>query len=308
MDTLNGIACFVRSAESGSFAEAARRLGLTPAAVGKNVARLESELGVRLFQRSTRRLHITEAGEQFLGEVAGSLAQVQAAMAHLAESQGRPAGTLKVSMGLSFGRDYVLPMLDRFLQRHPGIVPDWHFDNRQVDLVAEGFDAAVGGGFDLPPGVVARELAPAHRVLLAEPGYLAAHTPIRTPADLARHDGILLRSPQTGRVRPWRLRDASGAGAGIELRPRLLLSDPEAACRVARMGLGVTLVSMAHALPYLDDGSLARVLPGWYVDTGAVCVYYPARRLLPAKTRAFVEALREHFRERDLVRRLSAIA
>jgi DNA-binding transcriptional LysR family regulator len=161
METFSSIECFVRSAEVGSFAEAARRLSLTPAAVGKSVAKLEVRLGVRLFQRSTRSLTLTEAGQLFLSEVSASLHTIQNAVANLASAEGRPAGTLKVSMGTVFGRLYIVPLLGEFLRRFPAINPDWHFDNRQVDLIAQGFDAAIGGGFELPQGVVARKLTPA---------------------------------------------------------------------------------------------------------------------------------------------------
>lgn len=179
MESFSSLECFITSAEVGSFAEAARRLSITPAAVGKNVAQLESRLGVRLFQRSTRKLTLTEAGQRFLGEVSESFRSIQYAVANLASSEGQPAGVLRVSMGIVFGRLYVLPLLGEFLRRYPAIVPDWHFDNRQVDLIGQGFDAAIGGGFDLPPGVVARKLAPAHRVLVAAPEYLQRHAPIR---------------------------------------------------------------------------------------------------------------------------------
>lgn len=308
METLNSLECFVRSAEAGSFAAAARRLGLTPAAVGKNVARLEAGLGVRLFQRSTRNLSLTEAGERFLAEVAPGLGSIRNALANLASADGQPGGTLKVSMGLVFGRDYILPLLGEFLGRYPAIRPDWHFDNRQVDLIAEGFDAAIGGGFELPPGVVARRLSPAHLVLLASPAYLDGRRPIRTPADLAQHDGIRIRSPQTGRVRPWGLSHRGDKGqAPIALGERMFMSDPEAACHAALQGLGITLVSMQHALPYLESGQLQRVLPDWYVDAGITSVYYTAHKLLPAKTRAFVDFVLEHFRAQQLERRFSAL-
>ncbi|QRY78097.1 LysR family transcriptional regulator [Pseudomonas sp. PDNC002] len=306
MESLISIECFVRSAEAGSFAAAARRLALTPAAVSKNVARLENNLGVRLFQRSTRSLTLTESGERFLDEASGGLASLQSAIANLASTDGQPSGALKVSMGLVFGRDYILPLLGDFLGRYPAIRPDWHFDNRQVDLIAEGFDAAIGGGFELPPGVVARKLCPAHLVLLAAPSYLAGRPPIRYPTDLPSHDGIRIRSPQTGRVRPWPLTNRQQTQAPIALKERMTFSDPEAACVAALMGLGVTLVSMQHAVPYLDDGRLVRVLPDWYVDAGDTALYYAAQKLLPGKTRAFVDFVIEHFRNHQLDRRFSA--
>lgn len=301
------IECFVNAADTGSFSAAARRMGLTSAAVGKNVARLESNLGVRLFQRSTRKLTLTEAGERFLQEVGGALGTIRNAVNNLATADGHPAGTLKVSMGTGFGRQYVVPLLGDFLQRYPAISPDWHFDNRPVDLIAEGFDAAIGGGIDLSPGVVARELAPAHRVLLASPAYLADHAPLRSPQDLALHDGILIRSPQTGRVRPWTLRDRAGAQAPVTLKVRMTMSDPNAACEIAEMGLGVTLVSMPHAVLYLERGTLMRVLPDWYVDSGTLSLYFTAARLMPAKTRVFVDFMVEQFRRQALAERFSAV-
>lgn len=270
------------------------------------MARLESSLGVRLFLRSTRRLNLTEAGERFLTEVSGGLASIQGAIANLASSQGQPAGTLKVSMGVAFGRDYILPHLTDFLARYPAIVPDWHFDNRVVDLIGEGFDAAIGGGFELPPGAIARQLAPAHRVLLASPDYLARHAPIETPEDLTPHAGILLRSPQTGRVRSWPLRTREERQATFELTRRMTMNDPEAACHAALQSLGVTLVSTVHALPYLQQGNLQRVLPDWYVDTGSLSLYFSAQKLLPAKTRVFIDFIVERFREHKWAERFDA--
>ena len=308
METFSSIECFVRSAEVGSFAEAARRLSLTPAAVGKSVAKLEARLGVRLFQRSTRSLTLTEAGQLFLSQVSASLTNIQNAVAHLANAQGRPAGTLKVSMGTVFGRLYVVPLLGEFLRRYPEINPDWHFDNRQVDLIGQGFDAAIGGGFELPPGVVARKLAPAHRVLLASAEYLQEHPAITEPEDLQHHDGILIRSPQTGRVRSWQLTGHSPQHCRpLTLKARMTMSDSDAACATAAQGLGIALVSMPFAANYLEAGTLQRVLPDWYIDDGSISIYYAEHKLLPGKTRAFVEFVIEQFAERGLGQRFSAV-
>ncbi|QXI24496.1 LysR family transcriptional regulator [Pseudomonas iranensis] len=307
METFSSIECFVRSAEVGSFAEAARRLSLTPAAVGKSVAKLEARLGVRLFQRSTRSLTLTEAGQLFLSEVSASLTTIQNAVANLASAGGQPAGTLKVSMGTVFGRLYIVPLLGEFLQRYPAINPDWHFDNRQVDLIGQGFDAAIGGGFELPQGVVARKLTPAHRVLVASEDYLQKHAPISHPDDLRQHDGILIRSPQTGRVRSWQLTHRDQQHSPLTLRARMTMSDSEAACATAMQGLGIALVSMPFAVAYLQAGTLQRVLPDWFVDDGNISIYYAEHKLLPGKTRAFVDFVIEQFAEQGLGRRFSAI-
>ncbi len=307
MESFGSIECFVRSAEGGSFAEAARHLSLTPAAVGKSVAKLEARLGVRLFQRSTRRLTLTEAGKLFLEEVSSSLTTIQNAVANLASAEGRPVGTLKVSMGTVFGNRYVVPLLGAFMGRFPDISPDWHFDNRQVDLIGQGFDAAIGGGFELPQGVVARKLTPAHRVLVASKDYLAQRPPVSVPEDLLRCHGILIRSPQTGRIRSWQLTNREREQRPLVLKPSMTMSDSEAACCASAQGLGIALVSMPMAVPFLDSGAVVRVLPDWYVDDGNISIYYAEHKLLPGKTRAFVDFIIEQFAEQRLGQRFSAI-
>jgi len=305
VESLQNIECFVRSAEAGNFAKAARLLGLTPAAVGKNVGKLERSLGVRLFQRTTRSLALTEEGSRFLDDARGGLALLQSAVANLASAGGQPAGTLKVSLGTVYVRNYIIPLLPKFLASYPGISPDFHFDNHPVDLVRDGFDAAIGGGFELPPGVMARRLAPAHRVLVASPAF-ARTARIATPADLAAHPGILVRSPRTGRVPTLPLRNAAGTEEPVVLQPRLLMSDPDACCQAAMTGMGIALASMPQTLPYLADKRLVRVLPEWHVDAGHVAIYFPAQKLLPARTRAFVDFVVEAFRTQRLDRKLDA--
>ncbi|MDM0055715.1 LysR family transcriptional regulator [Variovorax fucosicus] len=304
MEALSHLESFVQSAEAGSFSAAARRLGLTPAAVSKNVARLEARLGVRLFQRSTRRLTLTETGEGFLRQVSGGLATLQDALANVSTVSGQPAGTLKVSMGQAFGRAYVVPLLGDFLARYPAVLPDWHFDNRQVDLIGEGFDAAIGGGIELTPGLVARELGRVHVVAVASPGYMAARPMPQQPADLAALDGIVRRSSPTGRVRAWTLRNAAGEEGAVEPKPRAIFSDPEAIALAVRMGLGVALLPMPFAAPGLASGEFVRLLPGWHADAGALSLYYPGKKLLPAKTRVFVDFVVERFRAADFARRM----
>ncbi|MGJ7613280.1 MULTISPECIES: LysR family transcriptional regulator [unclassified Variovorax] len=305
MEPLNHLESFVQSAEGGSFSAAARRLGLTPAAVSKNVARLETRLGVRLFQRSTRRLTLTEGGERFLAQVGGALATLQEAVAGIATDDGQPAGTLKVSMGQAFGREHVLPMLGDFLARYPGIVPDWHFDNQQVDLVGAGFDAAIGGGIELPAGLVARELSRIHVVAVASPAYMQGRKRPRHPSELASLDTLLRRSSPTGRVRSWTLRHAKGQEATVELpRPRAIFNDPEAIAHAALMGLGVAMLPMPFVERGLRSGELVRLLPEWHQDAGAVWLYYPSKKLLPPKTRVFIDFVLQRFRDERFAQRM----
>jgi DNA-binding transcriptional LysR family regulator len=302
MAQVQHLVSFVHTAEHGSFSAAARILGLTPAGVSKNVARLEADLGVRLFHRSTRRLALTEGGERFLRQVDGPLASLQAAVSGARQVDDEPAGTLKVSMGHAFGRHFLVPLLGDFLARYPRVLPDWHFDNRSVDIVGEGFDAAIGGGFALAAGVVARELAPVHIVAVASPAYMAGRPLPRTPEDLAGFDGIMRRSSPTGRVRPWVLRSRRVAERSVQCRSRLIFSDPEAIAQAARLGLGVALLPMPFAFAPIESGELVRLLPGWYADAGPLSLYYPSRRMLPAKTRVFVDFVVERFRSAGFAR------
>ena len=296
MADLSLLTSFVRTTEHGSFSAAARSLGVSAAAVSKNVAHLEAHVGVRLFHRSTRRLALTDAGERFLAQVRDPLASLDAAMAGIGDDGGEPSGTLKVGMGQALGRNFLVPLLGEFLARYPAIVPDWHFDNRRMDLVGEGFDAAVGGGFALSQGLVARELAPVHIVAVAAPAYLAGRALPQQPDDFAALDGIMRRSTPSGRVRPWTLRTRRGTDQPVPCRPRLIFSDPEAIALAARQGLGVALVPMPFAFAHIASGELVRLLPGWYGDAGPLSIYYPSRRLLPPKTSVFVEFVVNRFR------------
>jgi len=305
METLGNLEAFVRSAETGGFSAAARLLGLTPAAVSRNVAMLERNLGVRLFQRSTRKLTLTENGERFLSAIGGSLQDLQAAIAAVATDSGEPAGVLKLSVSPSFGAAWILPLLPAFLKRYPAVRPDWQFENRRVDLVAEGVDVAIGGGFELLPGVVSRVLAPAHLVAVASPAFLKSRKLPTNPADLADLEGIAMRSEGTGRVRAWAMRNAAGEEVPAPLVPNVLLNDPAAMCQAALLGLGVTLLAVPDVLTHLESGRLVRLLPHWYADAGAISLYYTTRTLLPAKTRVFVDFVVEAFNKQRLAQRFA---
>ena len=305
METLANLESFVRSAEMGNFSAAARRLALTPAAVSRNVALLERNLGVRLFQRSTRKLTLTEAGERFLVEIGGNLDALQAAIASVSTDRGEPAGVLKVSMAPTFGITYVMPLLPAFLARYPMIRPDWHFENRQVDLIAEGYDAALGGGFDLAAGVVSRALAPAHLVAVASPAYMAGRVPPTAPGDLAELDGIVMRSSRTGRVRHRTMRDTVGDEMPAQLSETIMVNDPAAMREAAILGLGVALLAVSDVLSSIERGELVRLLPRWYADAGAISIYYATRALLPAKTRVFVDFVVEVFKRERLAERFA---
>jgi DNA-binding transcriptional LysR family regulator len=305
LETLANLESFVRSAENASFSAAARRLALTPAAVSRNVAMLERNLGVRLFHRSTRKLTLTDSGERFLIAIKDNLDGLQQAISDIGTDAGEPAGVLKVSMGLSFGADYILPLLPALLARYPGIQPDLQFTTRQIDLVAGGFDAAIGGGIEWAPGVVSRVLAPLHLIAVASPQYIENRTSPTDPTGLVAFDGIAWRSSRTGRIRERTMRNAAGTEIPLKLAETVVLDDPEAACRAALLGLGVTLIATCHALPHLERGALVRLVPQWYSDGGPISIYYASRTLLPSKTRVFVDFIVQAFKRDRLAERFA---
>jgi DNA-binding transcriptional LysR family regulator len=175
-----------------------------------------------------------------------------------------------------------------------------------VDLVGEGFDAAIGGGMELSPGVVAQRLAPLHVIAVASPGYLQGRRLPRQPHELEKLDGVSMRSAVTGRVRVWRMRNREGAESTLEHKARVVADDPEAICRAALMGLGVAMIAVPYVVRHVESGALKRLLPDWHADLGAISIYFNNQKMLPAKTRAFVDHVTTAFHEQKLNRRFSA--
>jgi DNA-binding transcriptional LysR family regulator len=305
VESLANLESFVRSAQSGSFSSAARRLALTPAAVSRNVAQLERNLGVRLFQRSTRGIVLSEAGERLFQSVRGGLDSIQSAIGDVVAHAGQPAGTLELSAAPGFAKVHLLPLMPAFLERHPGVTLDWYLDNRPVDLIAGGFDAAIGGGFDLPPGMVARALGPLHLIAVASPAFLRGHRHPAEPAELSGLAGVSLRSPMSGRLRSWPMRHRDGAEMLAAPRTVMVVDDPDALCTAALLGFGVAMVAVPTAAPHLASGALEWLLPQWHVDLGLLSLYFAGHKLLPAKTRAFVDFVTETFRAQQLAESFS---
>lgn len=307
MDDLGALQSFVKTVEAGSFSAAAGLLGLTPAAVSKHVAKLEKGLGARLFQRTTRSLTLTEAGERLFAETAGPTRALTQALATLTERDAQPAGTLRISVAPGFSRQYVLPLMPAFLARYPAIRLDWSFENRHVDLVKEGFDAAIGSGVEADANVVARQLLPLNMLVVAAPAYLARYGEPASLADLAAHDCIRMRSATSGRLRDWEF-TRNGETITVEVDGRLILSDLDAICEASLAGMGLARLGAHHVMHHLQAGRLQQVLVDYPTSAGAIYVYYAHYRLTPPKVRAFVDFLSASFAESDWMRRLAAFA
>jgi DNA-binding transcriptional LysR family regulator len=286
---LEAIEAFAAIAESGSFAAAARRLGRDASVLSRRVATLEARLGVRLLARTTRHVSPTEVGANYLLRVQAILAEWASADAEASNGAAVPRGVLRLALPAAFGRMWIAPLLPVFLAMHPEIQIEAQYNDRYVDIVAERVDAAVRVGTLPASGMIARRLARFSRLLCASPGYLAGRgTPV-APQDLAGHACLGFTRH---RFWPnWPLRRGTER-VDVHVKGPLVSDDGEALAVAAVGGAGIMLASEWLVRRQLVDGLLVRVLPGWSVesdDADAVSAVLPPGRLVPAKTRAFVE-------------------
>lgn len=283
---------FVQAADRGSFAAAARAMGISPAAVGKNVAGLESALGVRLMNRSTRSLQLTNEGRAFLDSAREAIDALDAAIDTVAAQRAEPAGRVRISTSSAFGHRYLLPLLPGLLARHPALMPEVDFDDRQVDLIRDGFDLALRGGMPDDSSVISRHVCDLLNVLVASPTYLERHGIPQNPDDLPRHRLIVLRF-LNGTVSRWRFGASHGQLDEFKPEPSaLMVSDPLAAVDAAVLGMGLAQTGVHHAWEHLESGRLKIVLAGHHHgDERSMTLQYPHRALIAPRVRATVDFL-----------------
>lgn len=291
------LALFAHVVEAGSFTRAAERLGLPKSTVSRRLSALEARLGERLIRRTTRRLALTDFGAAMRVHARQVVAEVEGAEALAAHRQSRPSGLLRVSLPADLAQLALTGMIERFVRAHPAVSLSLDLSPRRVDLLAEGYDLALRIG-ELPADsqLGARRVASFTGGLFAAPGWLAARggPPGHPDELLGGAPSALLIAGQSGDPLPWRLlREADGAGwEGVPV-PRLLANAPPLLLQMARAGLGVALVSDFFAAPWVRTGELVRLLPDWRSPPAAAWAVFPERRLMPAKTRAFIELLAE---------------
>lgn len=281
------ITAFLAAVEHGGFTAAGQALGRDGSILSRRVTALEKRLGVRLMERTTRRLALTEAGEAFHQRMRGALQALQEIEQDTAAAATGVRGTLRIALPATFGRMWVAPILPAFLAAYPDLVVETAFEDRYVDLVAESFDVAVRIGTLTDSRLVARRLAPSRRLLCASPAYLQAHgTPVR-PADLAQH--ACLGFSRLASHPLWHLRDGDKATA-IRIAGPLVTDDAQSLVQAAVPGAGIAMVSDWLAGPELCSGRLVPVLPDHPVENNeTVYLVHPSARLVPAKTRAFAD-------------------
>ncbi|MGV7209918.1 LysR substrate-binding domain-containing protein [Oxalobacteraceae bacterium A2-2] len=282
---------FVTAARRASFAGAAQELGMSPAWVSKRISILEQALGVRLFHRSTRRVVVSEQGEQVYTRALAILDHLDQLFDDVVERRGTPRGELRISSSFGFGRRVVAPAVARLVAAHPALQVRFEVFDRVVDIVSEGFDLDIRIGDDIAPQLIARRLMDNRRVLCAAPAYLKKHGAPRTLAELSGHRCLAIKE----RDLPfglWRLRAGSGREETVKVTGPLSTNHGEIAVQWAVAGAGIVLRSLWDAQPYLARGELVQVLPE-YRQEANVWAVYPQRLANSAKVRVCVEFLEQ---------------
>ncbi|ACB95092.1 LysR substrate-binding domain-containing protein [Beijerinckia indica] len=288
MDNLAGISAFVSAAEALSFVEAGRLHGVSASAVGKTIARLEARLGVRLFHRNTRSMKLTAEGALFLQRCHRILGELDAAEQELSDIRAAPKGKLRVSLP-AIGT-MLLPVLSEFIQRYPEVELDIDFSDRKVDLIDEGFDAAVRIGETDDTRLLSRQLGVFHRHLVASPDYLEKVGRPESATELPRHPCLLYRFPTTGKIEPWPVPGWESILSSRELST-VSCNSIETLTYLALEGRGVACLPDFEVKSALADNKLERLLVTEVSTPRAMTILWPTSKQLAPKLRAFIDLL-----------------
>ena len=293
MDALSDLAFFALVVKPGNLSATARELGLTPPAISARLARLEQRLGVRLLNRTTRRVSVTQEGELYLAEGGRILADLEALERSVSSARAQPQGLLRLNATFGFGRAHIVPAVSDFARQYPDVEVLMRLTDRPLNLIEEGFDVAVRFG-DLPDArLTARKIASNRRLLCASPRYLDTYGEPRTPSDLQRHRCIVVRENDVA-YGTWRLESGQRAET-VKVRGPVSSNDGQSALEWALDGHGIVMRSEWETAAYLRAGRLREVLTDWRTPPADIHALYPERLNLPAKTVAFVEFLSQRF-------------
>ncbi|PMK03235.1 LysR family transcriptional regulator [Vibrio sp. 10N.261.55.A7] len=292
MDKLNLLQLFVSLVENGSFVGVANQSGQSPSTVSKAIARLEKDLGVRLLHRTTRQLQLTEAGSHYLQTARDVLSLIDSSERELAQSSLSPSGTLKVSLPLSFGKLYVVPLIPDFCDKYPDINIELSFSDEYTNIVDSGTDIAIRSGRLDDSNLIARQLCPIDMGIFASPSYLEQFgTPI-SAEQLASHRWIVYRFRQSGRL----LEICSSKDEEIfSVDPdyQIIVDNGDAMARLACQGAGLAFMPHFIARDLVQNGELTLISPPQRKSEQAVYLYYLSRDYMPAKVRVFIEYIVE---------------
>jgi DNA-binding transcriptional LysR family regulator len=285
----------VAVARHGGFRVAARELDMSSSALSHAVAALEARLGVRLFNRTTRSVALSSEGEQFVEEVAPALAAIRTAMERLDEHRAEPVGALRLNLPLGAGRMILSPLIYEYMRRYPRVTVDMVTEGAMVDIVGQGFDAGVRLEEFVPPDMIAVPITrPIRSIVVGSPAYFAGRKRPRTPADLAEHHCIRRRTG-SGTIYRWEF-EKRGEAVAIDVPGQLTLDDSDLMLLAALAGEGLAFVSDIAAAKSIEAGLLLPVLEDWSPEYPGLCLYYPSRRNIPARLRAFIDLIRQQAR------------
>lgn len=283
---------FVRVVEAGSFVAAAGKLKLSTTATSRLVADLESHLGTRLLQRTTRRLHLTEPGQRFFDRARDLLGGLEDAEAEAGVGTQAPSGLLRITTPATFGTLHLTRLFPKYQERYPQVTLEVLAIDRMVDLVNDGFDLAVRLSTEHQPTYVARKLATIHLAVCASPGYLKRHGSPRTPQDLTQHN--CLTQTHTAYADKWLFEGPKGT-AEVPVRGNFRTNNGELLRSAALAGEGIILEPTFIVGEDLARGDLVPLLREWHVPEWSAVVLYPSRRFVPARVRTFTDFLQKEF-------------
>jgi DNA-binding transcriptional LysR family regulator len=292
IDIVMSMRVFTAVVEAGSFAGAADKLDLSRGMATRYVAQLEEHLGVRLLQRTTRKLSLTEAGNDYNERAIQILTMIAEAESSVAQEASVPRGVLKVSSSNAFGARHLGLAITEYLQQYPGVQVDVTLNDRVVDLVEEGFDIAIRVATKIEPGLVARKLARARLLVCASPGYLKKHGVPKAPGDLVKHQ--CLTYAYVSSPNEWRFR-REGVEQSVLVSGGLSGNSGDILRSAAAGGLGITLQPDFMVYEALRERKLVRILPDWETDDLTIFAVYPNRKFLPPKVRSFIDFLVDRF-------------
>lgn len=290
MTPISDLEIFARVVTAGNMSAAGREMGLSPAVVSKRISHLEDRLGARLFQRTTRQLTLTESGQGFYDRIVNILAGIEEAESYVARRNATPRGTLKITAPTAFGRMHVAPYLGNFIEQFPDINLDLDLSDSFADIVGSGFDVAIRIAELEDSSLVAKKLAPSHRVICAAPSYLERCGAPKSLDELAGHNCLAAAAQDV-----WRLQGPEGP-ATARTNGNIRTNSTEVVREAVLAGMGIGLRSTWDIGPELKSGRLQIVLPDYH-ESPRVAVYavYPCRQYVPAKLRVFVDFLADRF-------------
>jgi DNA-binding transcriptional LysR family regulator len=293
MDRWQGMQVFAQVVEQGHLARAAERLGMSTSTVSRHLAELEAHLGVRLLNRTTRRLSLTESGRAFHERCVQLLADLEEAESMATSAAVVPKGTLKLTCSMAFGVRHLGPALAEFAQRHPDMRFEIELSDRMVDIVDEGMDLALRIGDVGSQTLIGRRIGTSQLICCAAPAYLAKHGTPAVPADLASHACLTYAYAPSGNT--WRFRTTAGGDESVRISGPAHANSGQMLTTLAVAGMGIALEPDFIVAPDLRSGALVPLLPGYAPPATAIHAVYPSRRHLSAKVRAFVDFLAAYF-------------